>query len=79
MYGEGIGEMAAGLGAEVTFVRSEWETSADTAEICRKIAEVKPKLVTMCHCDTPSGLLVSCLSVCMRVFGRCFMLRKAAA
>jgi len=58
VYGYGIGDMAAGLGAEVRTVGLAYnETLSDLAEVARAISEFKPKMITAVHCETPSGTL----------------------
>ncbi len=58
VYGYGIGEMAAAVGAEVRTVGLPYnETLADLAVVEKAIAEFKPKMITVVHCETPSGTL----------------------
>jgi aspartate aminotransferase-like enzyme len=58
VFGDGIGDMAASFGAEVRkFSLPYNETISDINEI-RKLAETfKPKMITVVHCETPSGTL----------------------
>ncbi|MDQ4074712.1 MAG: aminotransferase class V-fold PLP-dependent enzyme [Chloroflexota bacterium] len=58
LFGYGIGDMASGLGAEVTTVGFEYdETIHDWERVRRVLREVRPTLVTAVHCETPSGTL----------------------
>ncbi|MCU0605066.1 MAG: aminotransferase class V-fold PLP-dependent enzyme [Desulfobacterales bacterium] len=58
VYGYGIGDMAASIGAEVRKVGLPYnETLSDLAEVRRAISEFKPKMITVVHCETPSGTL----------------------
>ena len=58
VYGYGIGEMAAAVGAEVRTVGLPYnETLSDLSEVKRAIAELHPKMITVVHCETPSGTL----------------------
>ena len=58
VYGYGIGEMAAAVGAEVRTVGLPYnETLSDLAEVKKAIAGFKPKMITVVHCETPSGTL----------------------
>ncbi len=58
VYGYGIGEMAAAVGAEVRTVGLAYnETLSDLSEVKKAIAEFAPKMITVVHCETPSGTL----------------------
>jgi len=57
LYGEGFAAMAEGLGATVHRVEFPWTGKVDSAEVVRKIMTVRPSLVTMVHCETPTGCL----------------------
>jgi aspartate aminotransferase-like enzyme len=57
LFGYGIGEMAAQLGAEVETVGFGYDGIADP-DVVRAAAErVRPRLITAVHCETPSGTL----------------------
>ena len=57
LFGYGIGEMAAQLGAEVQTVGFGYDNIADPAQV-RKVAHAfRPHLITAVHCETPSGTL----------------------
>ncbi len=58
VFGYGIGEMAASIGAQVKTVALPYDqTISDWDEIERAIAEFQPKMITAVHCETPSGTL----------------------
>jgi aspartate aminotransferase-like enzyme len=58
VYGYGIGEMAASVGAEVRSVGLPYnETLSDLSDVKKAISEIKPKMITVVHCETPSGTL----------------------
>jgi len=58
VYGYGIGDMAASIGAEVRKVGLPYnETLSDLSDVQRAISEFSPKMITVVHCETPSGTL----------------------
>jgi aspartate aminotransferase-like enzyme len=58
VYGYGIGEMAASIGAEVRTVDLPYnQTLSDLTEVRKAISEFKPKMITAVHCETPCGTL----------------------
>ena len=58
VFGDGIGEMARSIGAEVRKVSLPYdETVADLGPIETAINDFKPKMITVVHCETPSGTL----------------------
>ena len=57
VFGYGIADMARQLGAEVTVVGSEYNDVPDLDQAVAAIREVRPRLVTAVHCETPSGTL----------------------
>ena len=58
VFGDGIGDMAASIGAEVRKISLPYdETISDMAQIQQAIAAFKPKMITVVHCETPSGTL----------------------
>ena len=58
VFGDGISDMAASIGAEVRKISLPYDqTIADTDQIKKQIAAFKPKMVTAVHCETPSGTL----------------------
>jgi aspartate aminotransferase-like enzyme len=57
LFGFGIGDLARSLGAEVETVGFAWDAIAEPAKVEEAIARFRPKMVTMVHCETPSGTL----------------------
>lgn len=58
VFGYGFAEMAQSLGAVVKIVGLAYdETISNWQEIETAIAEFKPKMITVIHCETPSGTL----------------------
>ena len=58
IFGYGIGEMARSLGAEVRIHELPYDqTLSDLDVIEQEIAEFNPKMITVVHCETPSGTL----------------------
>jgi aspartate aminotransferase-like enzyme len=61
VYGDGIGEMAEMIGAQVKYVKFEWDESAtDIARIRAAVEEFHPKLITVVHSETPCGTINPC-------------------
>jgi aspartate aminotransferase-like enzyme len=58
VFGYGLGEMAAALGAEVKTLGYGYdETLSKWDEIEEAIRAFRPKMITAIHCETPSGTL----------------------
>jgi len=57
LFGEGIGEMARSVGAQVEMVSFGYDEIADPGKVEEAILRFRPKMVTMVHCETPSGTL----------------------
>jgi len=57
IFGYGIGDMARSVGAEVEVVGFPYDSIANPGEVEAAIARFRPKMVTMVHCETPSGTL----------------------
>jgi len=57
VFGYGIAEMAAAVGAEVEVVGFAYDEAADPQRVAEAIRKVRPKMVTAVHCETPSGTL----------------------
>lgn len=58
VFGDGIGDMALSIGADVNKIRLPYnETISDISEIEAAIHRFKPKMITAVHCETPSGTL----------------------
>ncbi len=59
VFGRGIGEMAASIGAEVRWVEFGYDEIIRPEPVAEAIAAFDPKMVTAVHCETPSGTLNS--------------------
>jgi len=57
VFGHGIGEMAAAIGAEVQWVEFGYDAIIRPERVEEAIREFHPKMVTAVHCETPSGTL----------------------
>jgi aspartate aminotransferase-like enzyme len=58
IFGSGIGKMAEQVGAEVKTVEFPFNATVnDLALVEAAIEEFKPKMITVVHCETPSGTL----------------------
>lgn len=58
VFGYGVGDMAHSIGAEVRTVGFGYdETLSKWDEIEQAIIEFRPKMITVIHCETPSGTL----------------------
>ena len=57
LFGFGVGDMARSLGAEVETVGFPYEGVAEAGPVEAAIVRFRPKMVTMIHCETPSGTL----------------------
>jgi len=58
VFGYGIGDMARSIGAEVCSVGTAYDQTINNwEEIEQAIVEFKPKMITVVHCETPSGTL----------------------
>jgi len=57
VFGTGIGQMAAAIGAEVRWVEFPYDQLLEPEQVETAIREFAPKMVTAVHCETPSGTL----------------------
>jgi len=57
LFGYGIGEMAAQLGAVVETVGCAYDDIPDPERVHAAARRFQPKLITAVHCETPSGTL----------------------
>ncbi len=57
LFGYGIGEMARQVGAEVEMVGFDYDQAVDPGLVREKARRFRPRLVTVVHCETPSGVL----------------------
>lgn len=56
IYGRGVGEMAKQIGAVVNILEFPWDSSLNEwAKIREAALEFRPHLLTVIHCDTPTG------------------------
>jgi aspartate aminotransferase-like enzyme len=57
VFGYGFADMARQLGAEVETVGFGYDNVADVEQVRAAAHRFRPRLVTMVHCETPSGTL----------------------
>lgn len=57
LFGFGMADMARSLGAEVEVVGFDFDAIADPGPVEEAIRRFQPKMVTLVHCETPSGTL----------------------
>ena len=58
VFGDGIGDMAASIGAEVIKISLPYnQTISDITDIDKALKSFNPKMITVVHCETPSGTL----------------------
>jgi aspartate aminotransferase-like enzyme len=57
VFGYGIGEMAASIGAEVRWVEFGYDEVIRPEPVAEALKAFRPKMVTAVHCETPSGTL----------------------
>lgn len=58
VYGYGISDMARAVGAEVETVGFDYDQAvADLDRVEEAISHFRPKMVTLVHCETPSGIM----------------------
>jgi aspartate aminotransferase-like enzyme len=57
VFGHGIGEMAAAIGAEVKWVEFGYGEIIRPGPVEEAMRDFHPKMVTAVHCETPSGTL----------------------
>jgi aspartate aminotransferase-like enzyme len=57
VFGYGIGQMAASIGAEVRWVEFGYDEIIRPEPVAEAIKAFRPKMVTAVHCETPSGTL----------------------
>lgn len=55
LFGEGFADMARAVGADVRIVAFPWDTVPDPDTVMAVAREYNPTLITMVHCETPSG------------------------
>lgn len=64
LFGEGIGGMAEGLGADVAYDRYPSEEVPNPDRVAERVAEHEPAVVTLVHCETPAGTLSPLRALC---------------
>ena len=57
IFGEGFADMARAVGADVRIVEFPWDTVPDPDTVAAAAREYNPTLITMVHCETPSGTI----------------------
>ena len=58
VFGYGIGDMARAVGADLETVGFDYDEAAtDIDRVEEAIRRFRPKMVTMVHCETPSGIM----------------------
>ncbi len=57
VFGHGIGDMAASVGADVEWVEFGYDEILQPKRVEQAIVQFQPKMVTAVHCETPSGTL----------------------
>jgi len=57
VFGYGIGEMAASIGADVRWVEFGYDEILSPEPVEEAVRSFDPKMVTAVHCETPSGTL----------------------
>lgn len=57
IFGDGIGQMAEGLGAEVAYAGFSYDEAADPNKVEDILRSFQPKMLTLVHCETPCGTL----------------------
>lgn len=57
VFGYGIGQMAAAIGADVEWVEFGYDEIIRPEPVEQAIRAFRPKMVTAVHCETPSGTL----------------------
>ncbi|MEJ2679558.1 MAG: aminotransferase class V-fold PLP-dependent enzyme, partial [Gemmatimonadota bacterium] len=67
IFGEGIGSMAEGLGATVVYDRYPASAMPDPDRVRDVVRRHDPAVVTMVHCETPSGTLAPLADLCAAV------------
>ena len=68
VFGYGIGDMARTIGAEVETVGFDYDEAAtDMDRVEEAIRRFRPKLISLIHCETPSGIMNPAAEVGMLV------------
>lgn len=67
LFGEGFADMGRAVGAEVRLVEFPWDEVPDPERVAAAARDFDPTLVTMVHCETPSGTLTPVEAVGQRL------------
>lgn len=57
LFGYGIADMARSVGAAVEIVGFDYDEVADPGVVAAHVERFRPKMLTLVHCETPSGTL----------------------
>ncbi len=67
LFGAGFAEMAQAVGADVRLVEYPWNEVPDPDRVAAAAREYQPTVVTMVHCETPSGTITPVEAVGQRL------------
>ena len=57
LFGDGFHDMAKAIGCESRLLKAPDGDTVNADDVLKVAKEYKPKLITMVHCETPSGLI----------------------
>ena len=57
LFGYGVADMARSIGADVRVVGFNYDEIANVSRVEEELAAFRPKMLTLIHCETPSGTL----------------------
>lgn len=69
LFGRGIGAMAEGIGADVVYDGYDDDRVPDPERVAEVVARHDPAVVTLVHCETPSGTLSPLAALCRSIRG----------
>ena len=61
LFGEGFADMARTFGAEAEVCAFDYDSVPEPEKIFEHAKKFNPKVITVVHCETPSGTLTPCL------------------
>lgn len=67
LFGRGIGAMAEGIGADVVYDSYDDDRVPDPDRVADTVARNDPAVVTLVHCETPSGTLSPLAELCQAI------------
>ncbi|PID83030.1 MAG: aminotransferase [Clostridiales bacterium] len=67
IFGEGFEDLAKNVGADTKVLKFDWDKGFDTAEIIKELDKDNYKVVTMVHCETPTGITNDVKTVCQEL------------